>query len=251
MAVAMMVSICVVGASAVNYDDFSDKGEITKAQAVETLVSLDVLNGYNGGETFAPLSPSPVLRWPPSSAASWPAANPLIPDATKEVPTYTDIDGHWAESYIEYCTSLGIVSGKGNGIYDPQANVTAAEASKMVMTMLGYNADIEGFKGNGWDINTMAKANTLKLTNNLVSEISAGKAITREQVAQLIYNALTTALVQNYTGTVANTWISSGADEYQETLLETKFNAVKVTGVVIANEWADLYADDPHQDGHH
>ena len=41
----------------------------------------------------------------------------------------------------------------------------------MVMTMLGYNADIEGFKGNGWDINTMAKANTLKLTNNLVSEI--------------------------------------------------------------------------------
>ena len=47
--------------------------------------------------------------------------------------------------------------------------------------------------------------------------------------------------MQNYTGTVANTWISSGKDAYQETLLETKFNAVKLTGVVIANEHADLY----------
>lgn len=243
LAVAMMVSICVVGAGAVNYDDFKDEGTITKKQAVETLVSLDVLNGYNGGETFAPTQPVTRAEMATIICRILAGGESLIPDATKEVPTYTDIDGHWAESYIEYCTSLGIVSGKGNGIFDPQANVTAAEAAKMVMTTLGYNADIEGFKGAGWDINTMAKANTLKLTANLVKEISANVAITREQVAQLIYNALSTPVVQNYTGTVANTWISSGKDAYQETLLETKFNAEKVTGVVIANEYADLYGE--------
>ena len=53
--------------------------------------------------------------------------------------------------------------------------MTAAEGAKMVMTALGYNADIEGFKGTGWDINTMAEANTLKLTYNLQNEISASK----------------------------------------------------------------------------
>ena len=76
MAVAMMVSICVVGASAVNYDDFSDKGEITKTEAVETLVNLDILDGYDGGATQAPPRTSPALRWPPSFAACWPAATP-------------------------------------------------------------------------------------------------------------------------------------------------------------------------------
>ena len=54
---------------------------------------------------------------------------------------------------------------------------------------------------------------------------------------------------RNYTGTVANTWISSGKDAYQETLLETKFNAKKITGVVIANEYADLYGTTPIKAG--
>ncbi|MCI8539219.1 MAG: S-layer homology domain-containing protein, partial [Oscillospiraceae bacterium] len=173
----------------------------------------------------------------------------MIVDATKPVPTYTDIRNNpsaaWAESYIEYCTSLGIVSGKGNGIFDPSADVTAAEAAKMVMTTLGYNADIEQFKGIGWDINVMAKANTLQLLDNLQGEISSSVAVTREQVAQLLYNALGAHTVQNYVGTTANTWIGSGANAYHETLLESKFNAQKVTGVVIANEWADLYGEDP------
>ena len=251
LAVAMMVSICVVGAGAVNYDDFKDEGTITKKQAVETLVSLDVLNGYNGGETFAPTQPVTRAEMATIICRVLAGGESLIPDATKEVPTYTDIDGHWAESYIEYCTSLGIVSGKGNGIFDPQANVTAAEAAKMVMTTLGYNADIEGFKGAGWDINTMAKANTLKLTANLVSEISANNAITREQVAQLIYNALSTPVVQYYEGTTANIWIGAGNtnNKYYETLLETKFNAEKVVGVVVANEYADLYDSDPIKKG--
>jgi hypothetical protein len=249
LAVAMMVSICVVGAGAVNYDDFSDENEITKKQAVETLVSLDILNGYNGGETFAPKQNVTRAEMATIICRVLAGGDNLVVDATKEVPTYTDIDDNWAESYIEYCTSLGIVSGKGNGIFDPNADVTAAEAAKMVMTMLGYNADIESFKGSGWDINTMAKANTLKLTENLTGEISASVPVTREQVAQLIFNALDTPTVQNYNGTTANLWIGSGANAYQETLLETKFNAEKITGVVIANEFADLYGETPLKAG--
>ena len=46
LALAMVLSICMVGAGAVNYDDFTDEESITKKQAVETLVSLDVIKGY-------------------------------------------------------------------------------------------------------------------------------------------------------------------------------------------------------------
>ena len=39
---------------------------------------------------------------------------------TKPTPTYKDIDGHWAEGYIEYCTSMGIIAGVGSGYFDPE-----------------------------------------------------------------------------------------------------------------------------------
>ena len=249
LAVAMVISICAISAGAVNYDDFTDKKEITKTQAVETLVSLNVILGYNGGSTFAPKANVTRAEMATMICRVLAGGDNMIVDATKPVSTYTDIKGHWAESYIEYCTSLGIVSGKGAGLFDPNANVTAAEAAKMVMTALQYNADIEGFKGDSWEINTMAKANTLGLLNNLQNEVSANVALTREQVAQLLYNALTIPMVQNYNGNMANTWIGSGANAYQQTLLESKFNAEKITGVVIANEYANLYGSSALRSG--
>lgn len=249
LALAMVLSICMVGAGAVNYDDFTDEESITKKQAVETLVSLDVIKGYNDGATFNPTGNVTRAEMATMICRILAGGDNMIVDATKPVPTYTDIRNNpsaaWAESYIEYCTSLGIVSGKGNGIFDPSADVTAAEAAKMVMTTLGYNADVEQFKGIGWDINTMAKANTLKLLDNLQGEISSSVPVTREQVAQLLYNALSLPMVQNYVGNTANLWIGSGANAYQQTLLESKFNAQKIVGVVVANEWADLYGEDP------
>ena len=60
LALAMVLSICMVGAGAVNYDGFTDEESITKKQAVETLVSLDVIKGYNDGAEFRP-----VRKWPP------------------------------------------------------------------------------------------------------------------------------------------------------------------------------------------
>ncbi len=245
LALAMVLSICMVGAGAVNYDDFTDEESITKKQAVETLVSLDVIKGYNDGATFNPTGNVTRAEMATMICRILAGGDNMIVDATKPVPTYADIAAHWAESYIEYCTSLGIVSGKSPSSFDPDAQVTAAEAAKMVMTTLGYNADIEGFKGIGWDINTMAKANTLKLLDNLQGEISASVPVTREQVAQLLYNALVADMVQNYVGTTANVWISSGAERYTQTLLETKFNAEKITGTVVANEFADLYDTEP------
>ena len=38
---------------------------------------------------------------------------------TKTNPSFSDIKGTWAESYIEYCTSVGIISGRGDGTFDP------------------------------------------------------------------------------------------------------------------------------------
>ena len=70
----------------------------------------------------------------------------------------TDVKGHWAESYINYCYSLGIIAGRGNGKFDPSATVTALEAAKMLLVAVGYDPAIEGFEGADWAINVSVRA---------------------------------------------------------------------------------------------
>ena len=53
---------------------------------------------------------------------------------------FTDIGGHWAENTIKSAQYSGIVSGIGNGLFAPDANVTRAEFLKMAMEA----ADIPG-----------------------------------------------------------------------------------------------------------
>lgn len=46
--------------------------------------------------------------------------------------TFTDIDGHWAESYINDMAERGIISGYGDGTFLPNANVQRCEYAKML-----------------------------------------------------------------------------------------------------------------------
>ena len=66
-----------------------------------------------------------------------------------------------AESYINYCYSLGIIAGRGNGKFDPAATVTGNEAAKMLLVAAGYDAQLEGLTGNDWAIKTASLASTL------------------------------------------------------------------------------------------
>ena len=44
----------------------------------------------------------------------------------------------WARGRVGACYANGIVSGRGEGVYDPGATVTAVEAASMLMRALGY-----------------------------------------------------------------------------------------------------------------
>lgn len=53
-----------------------------------------------------------------------------------EVITFTDILGHWAESYIKRAVSFGIINGNTDGTFKPDAAITRAEFTVMLMRML-------------------------------------------------------------------------------------------------------------------
>ena len=158
MAAAMLVGMMVVGASA-GYDDFTDKDEIVNTEAVATLVSLGVIAGKEDGSYYDPtgiVTRAEMAKM--ITIAVHGGVEPVL--GTKTNPSFSDIKGTWAESYIEYCTSVGIISGRGDGTFDPTAPVTGTEAAKMILVALGYSSDVFGFTGKDWDSNVNSRANS-------------------------------------------------------------------------------------------
>lgn len=242
LASIMLIGMMVVGASAANYDDFSDKDKIVNKEAVSTLVELGVIAGKDDG-TY---DPTGIVTRAEMAKMICVVLNggkdPSLGDVTKY--SYTDTVGHWAAPYIEYCAIRNIVAGKGDGTFGPNETVTGSQAAKMLLVAAGYQSAIEGFTGANWEVNTNVRANAVGLYDGL--DINPSQGLTRDSAAQMVYNILDVeqvtykyTLVANGDGTFTSvTEIDKTADN--KTVLEDKFGAVKVEGVVVANEVADL-----------
>ena len=242
LASVMLIGMMVVGASAANYDDFSDKDKIVNKEAVSTLVELGVIAGKDDG-TY---DPTGIVTRGEMAKMICVVLNggkdPSLGNVTKY--SYTDTVGHWAAPYIEYCAIRGIVAGKGDGTFGPNETVTGSQAAKMLLVAAGYQSAIEGFTGANWEVNTNVRANAVGLYDGL--DINPSQGLTRDSAAQMVYNILDVeqvtykyTLVANGDGTFTSvTEIDKTADN--KTVLEDKFGAVKVEGVVVANEVADL-----------
>jgi N-acetylmuramoyl-L-alanine amidase CwlA len=48
---------------------------------------------------------------------------------------FKDTQGHWAQKDIEEAAKLGLVAGKGDGAFDPDGNLTRAEAAVLLMRL--------------------------------------------------------------------------------------------------------------------
>ena len=202
LASVMLVGMMSVGASAVNASDFTDADEIVNKDAVSTMTALGIINGKEDGSYFDPTGN--VTRAEMAKmlcVAINGGVDPVL--GVKDTPTFTDIKGTWAESYIEYCAANGIIAGRGNNKFDPTGTVSATEAAKMLLGVLGYNAEKSGLVGNDWAINTNVLANQNGLYKNLAN-LNANTLLTRDNAAQMIYNALDADMVElnaagNYT----------------------------------------------------
>ena len=202
LASVMLVGMMSVGASAVNASDFTDADEIVNKDAVSTMTALGIINGKEDGSYFDPTGN--VTRAEMAKmlcVAINGGVDPVL--GVKDTPTFTDIKGTWAESYIEYCAANGIIAGRGNNKFDPTGTVSATEAAKMLLGVLGYSAEKSGLVGNDWAINTNVLANQNGLYKKLAN-LNANTMLNRDNAAQMIYNALDANMVElnaagNYT----------------------------------------------------
>ena len=165
---------------------FTDRADIKATDAVDMLVALGVVDGFedgsfqpNGTVTRAQMAKMIyVLRTGKSDASAY----------NNDKTSFTDINGHWAAGYIKYCQSLGIIAGKSSTIFAPNATVTAQEAAKMLLVTLGYNAEKAGLTDPSW----AAKTNALADENGLLEDVNTSFTgpCPRQYAAQLIYNTL-------------------------------------------------------------
>ena len=186
---------------------FTDSADIkVDADVVDTLVSLGIVEGFedgsfqpNGTVTRAQMAKMIyVLRTGKSDASAY----------NDDKTSFTDIGSHWARGYIKYCQSLGIIAGKSNTIFAPNATVTAQEAAKMLLVTLGYDANKAGLVGSNW----AAKTNALADENGLLEDVNTSFTgpCPRQYAAQLIYNAIDTPTVVWRDDAYTNTNYSDG-----------------------------------------
>ena len=251
----MMLSVMVVGAGAA----FSDQSKIKNTEAVDACTALNIIGGYPDG-SFKPegnITRAEVTKM--ICVALNGGKNPAV--STNTTPTFSDVRNNanaaWAEGYIESCAAQGIVSGVGGGKFAPNGNVTGVQLAKMLLVSLGYKSENEGFTGNAWATNVNVRAAQKGLYEGL-EKMDTNAAITRDNAAQMVWNALNayeveykTTLVTDSKGqlssqiTVQDKVVGNTNDKI--TLLEDKYEAITVKGVLTGvnfNDNDDTYTTD-------
>ena len=211
---------------------FTDQADIkVDSEVVDTLVSLGVIDGFADG-SFKPNDTVTraqmakmiyVLRTGNSDASAY----------NDDKTSFTDIGSHWARGYIKYCQSLGIIAGKSNTIFAPNATVTAQEAAKMLLVTLGYDAQKAGLVGAGW----ASKTNALADENGLLDDVTTSFTgpCPRQYAAQLIYNAIDAPTVVLRDGEYTNMKLVTGIygqNDYNPTIGEKYMGLTKATGIL-------------------
>ena len=108
----------------------------------------------------------------------------------------TDIAGHWAEEYIASLYEKSIVSGSGDGKFNPDSNITRAEFVQILYNMSNMTSDgsqsFKDVKAGDWFSQAVAWAVNFGITSGTGEDtFSPYEKITREQMAAMIYRYAT------------------------------------------------------------
>lgn len=237
LAGTMLAGMLTVGASAA---DFTDADSIKNSEAVDTMVALNIINGKDDG-SFAPEATVTRAEMAKMITIMLNGGSEPALTASASNAKFTDIGGHWAQKYIEYCVSQNVIAGRGDGTFAPDATVTGTEAAKMALTALGYNSEVFNFTGIDWEVNVNAAANapSANLYDGL-RNINPGGGLSRDNAAQMLYNALDANVVEISYNITSNGVETGYVISDKKTMMTERFGAVKVVGIVTGNEIATI-----------
>lgn len=188
-------------------------------EAITTLSTLDVINGYEDG-TFAP--DKEISR---AEFTKMIVYMLNLGELSTPITTFEDVpQTHWANANIKTAYDLQIINGFDDGLFRPDDPVTYEQALKMVVCTLGYQPYAEQM--GGYPKGYRDQASVLKLTDK-VSNLGYSDNAPRGVIAQIMFNALEVEKHENVNGT----WKASG-----KTLLNDYLNVEGLKGVLVGVE---------------
>ena len=176
LASVMLMGMMVVGSSAASYPDVDDQDHV---EAIEVLSAVGVIVGDNGD--FRP--DDSVSRNEMAVIMAKLILGTYEADSYVGSHPFTDVPS-WASRYVAACYNSGIISGRGEGIYDGNSTVTAVEAAAMMLRALGYEDLSKG--ASQWDQPVAAKANEISLFAGLSG--ASNTPMDRNSVAMHVFH---------------------------------------------------------------
>ena len=195
LALAMALSL-MTAAFAADASDYKDYSKVTYKEAVDVMTAAGIFNGGDGNN----FNPDATLnREQAAKIITYMLVGQEKADKlTATIAPYADVAANrWSAGAIAYCTNEGILAGDGNGRFNPTAPVLGTQFAKMLLVALGYDAKVEKLVGNSWAINTskLALGDDVDLDKGM-EKLSLSDNLTREQAAQMAFNAMKATLVE-------------------------------------------------------
>ena len=241
LVVAMVLGLCVVGASAYNkVEDFTDdvsKIGATYYEAVGVLTGIGVIDGMTA-TAFEPQGN--YTREQAAKIIAYMQLGKAKADSLKcTVAPFEDVAAsRWSAGYIAYCVEQGIINGMTETTFEPTGKLTGFQWAKMLLCAVGFGVKGE-FTGSSWSVNTAKVAHTVDL---FMGDLAGADhtAITREQAALYAFNVLTgvkkvaySPNVTSYVYGIQGYWTVDGIGH---TLATDVFDLYKVVGIVVDSE---------------
>ena len=243
MVLALVMSLSLMAtAGAAQFPDVDDSNPYKTA--IDVLDELKVFQGFEDG-TFKPTdtlnrAQAAVLVY---RIATGDVENKYLDNYTyMQQSKFNDLDGYnWAKGYINYCQNAGIVVGTSATTFNPGAPVTGYQLMVMLLRTLGYGKAGEFTDPKGWELETAKIAEREGMLKNVTGG-DFGAPAQRQMVAEILFRGLLHETMQ-YSPLTPDGYTKSGETLGKRVGLE------EITGVVTANQIADLGGSKPLAEG--
>ena len=177
LASVMLLGMMVVGTGA----SYADVTSEDNKEAIEVLQTIGVMVGDNNGN----FNPDAMVTREQMAVIMCNLLDYTV-STYKGTTKFTDVST-WALPYVEACYTNGIIAGYSETQFGGNDSVTTSQAALMILKALGYFQERGDF-GNDWVVSTIRVGAQAALFDGV--DNGATEALTRNDVAQIVLNAL-------------------------------------------------------------
>ncbi|WP_158579205.1 S-layer homology domain-containing protein [Pseudoflavonifractor sp. AF19-9AC] len=177
LASVMLLGMMVVGTGA----SYADVTSEDNKEAIEVLQTIGVMVGDNNGN----FNPDAMVTREQMAVIMCNLLDYTV-STYKGTTKFTDVS-EWALPYVEACYTNGIIAGYSETQFGGNDSVTTSQAALMILKALGYFQEAGDF-GSDWVVSTIRVGAQAALFDGV--DNGATEALTRNDVAQIVLNAL-------------------------------------------------------------